>query len=184
MDFNTRNNYASRLAVLVALLLLSLPGVAQHEEEASEHAGTKWRIGLAMINSHVPAIEDSKQRAIIPTWGLDVDYKLSHRWVLGFILDVELQSYRVNYGDVTELEREFPVTAGLALIYEINRNVSFGVGYAHEFETHESFDIVFVQGMYTFRLPKNYDISPGLVYNGRLNAFDTYSFNLAVGKSF
>ncbi len=171
------------MVLLLALTPLSL--MAQHEEHAEEgHKENKWRAAIAMINSHVPAIDDAKSRAIIPTWGFDIEYRVTPKVMVGLLLDVELMRYRVTHGDFTELEREYPVTVGLAVFYEFTHHISLGTAFAREFEPHESFNMVSFIGAYTFHLPNDFDISPGLMYNTRINAFDTFSFNLAIGKSF
>ncbi len=178
-------SYSLLRSIVLLLALAPLSLMAQHEEHAEEaHKENKWRVAIAMINSHVPAIDDPKSRAIIPTWGVDLEYRLTPKVILGLLVDVELMRYRVTHGDFTELEREYPVTVGFAAFYEFTHNLSLGTAFAREFEPHESFNMVSFIGAYTFHLPNDFDIAPGLTYNTRINAFDTFSFNLAIGKSF
>ncbi|MEM9327766.1 MAG: hypothetical protein AAGA85_19005 [Bacteroidota bacterium] len=152
------------------------------EEESGKEK--KWAISLATINSHVPAVTDSRSRIIIPAWGLGVDYKVSEKWALVFLTELEIQSYVVEQGEEQELEREFPLITVLAVGYEITPNIVVDVGIGREFESNESFNLLHFAAAYNFHLPNHWHIGPGAALNLRENGFPTYSFKIGAAKMF
>jgi len=169
----------------VLSIFLFFSFVLTHAQEASEEKELepRYRVAIATINSHVPE-EESNQRAIIPAWGLEAERRLNEKWAIMLNFEVELVTYFVDYKDELSLKREYPLVAGLLVVRRLTEEIILSAGYGREFETNESFDLLIFNLSYEIRLPNEWDISPGVTYNDRLDAFDTFSFNIAFGKSF
>lgn len=174
------------IIILSQLFALSLYAQkeGQNEDRSEYEEESKWAISLSMINSHVPEIEDSKSRVIVPAWGVGLEYELNERWLLVFLTELEIMSYIVELGEGEELEREFPVITVLGFGYEFLPRAVLDVGFGREFEKTESFNLLHLAASYNFELPDNWSAGPGISMNSRFDGFPTYSFKLGVSKSF
>ena len=151
-----------------------------HAEEDSH----RWAISLTSINSHIPQVENPRAWSVIPAWGAGVEYRLSERWFVFGLVEVELMSYIVKLEEGQELEREFPVIICAGLGYELLKGWVLEAAYGREFEPTESFDLLHVATGYAFGLPNNWHVGPGISLNTRFQGYPTWSFKITFAKSF
>ena len=170
----------------ILFLVFSIGLFAQEEAPEAEsemELEPKNRLAIVTINSHVPA-EEADGRAIIPAWGIEYERRFNENWAVMVNFEVELVTYFVDFKDEVALEREYPFVASIMVVRRLTEDIILSAGYGREFESHENFDLLTFNATYEIRLPNYFDIAPGLTYNTRFDAFDTFSFNIGFGKSF
>lgn len=166
--------------LLVALCLISGISIAQESEE-EEHI-PKIRAAIMMANSHVPhAVEGDKSVAIIPTWGMDIDYYFHPRWSVAFQTDIKLQTFQVEDGE-TLLERSFPFSTALVMHYHALRHWSFYLGPGYEFEKNENLTFFRLGSEYSFEITESFEIALNLVYENKKEIYNSWTFGIAFNK--
>ncbi|MCB0571636.1 MAG: hypothetical protein KDC66_17820 [Phaeodactylibacter sp.] len=172
--------------VLLSILFafIAFPLMSQHatsEEEA--HAVEHWRAALLIGHTFVPAGE-AKDHLAIPSWGVDLEYWVSHKWGLGLHSDLEIQSFIVERDNEELLEREYPAVLTMDVLFKPWRGLAVQAGPGIEIEPKENFFLVRFGIEYEFEVGHGWDIAPNLFYDTRSEAFDTWSIALGVGKRF
>lgn len=151
------------------------------EEEEIKH----FRIGLVLAHTYIPkGTSEGKQVTSIPAYGLDLEYWVNEKWGLGFHNEVELEMYEVETGEMTFIEREYPLVVTLDALYKPYKELIFVIGYGVEFEKSENLNLIRFGAEYEFDLGNNWDMSPNFTYDYRFDNYGTYSIGIGVGKKF
>ncbi len=167
--------------LLTGLCLLLLTSAGAQEKERAEHS-PKIRGAVMMANSHIPkATEGGKAVAVIPTWGIDVDYYFHHRWSVALQLDIKMQSFEVEENG-TFLKRSYPLSVTPVLHYHLRRHWSFYAGPGYEFETSKNLFITKIGSEYSFEISENFEIALNLIYENRQEVYDGWTFGIAFNK--
>ena len=166
--------------LLVTLVIVSPYAYAQ--ESGAEKFKPKIRGAVMMANSHVPnATEGEKEVAIIPVWGVDLDYFFHPRWSVGLQGDVKLQSFEIEDQGV-ELERSYPFALSTVIHYHALRHWSFYAGPGIELESHKDFFLVKAGTEYSFEITENFEIALNLCYENKEQVYDAWTFGIAFNK--
>jgi len=147
--FDMRTVYLILIFILTGLLS---PMFGQENEEEKEkfrrHTLTLFT-GYTLIPESVSTessehekstlSEDGKTKKvlIVPTLGLDYDYKFSEKIAIGLQNDIELSSYYVEKDHEEVLEREYAFVSALVFIWEPIPWLALFAGPGYEFEQHE-----------------------------------------------
>lgn len=136
-----------------------------------------------MAYSHVPsATEGGTSVAVIPTWGLDVDYYFHRRWSAAIQIDIKLQSFEVEEHNAVKLGRNYPVSVTVVGHYHALRHWSFYVGPGVELEQNESLLLLKVGTEYSFEISEQFEIGLNLIYENRDAVYDGWTFGIAFNK--
>ena len=113
-----------------------------HEDEHHEHQKMQRHIlsvftGYTLIPKAVS--DEGKGVIIVPSLGLDYEYRFSHKFMLGWQNDIELSSYVVEDKEGSSLKRDYAFISAVVAIYEPFPWWSLFAGPGYEFEHHESF---------------------------------------------
>jgi len=135
------------IILLIAIFLgsvnfISLLSQEHLAEEDSEHQKIRHHwinlfTGYTLINEAVS--EDGTEINIVPTLGIDYEYKLNHRMSLAWVNEFELSTYAVETDQSEELERSFAIVSALVFSYDIFPFWGVFAGPGYEFEENESF---------------------------------------------
>ncbi len=168
-----------KITLLAVALSIGTTALAQEAASSGESKGP-WRVVLMMANSHIPAAtEGGKTVTVIPTWGLDLDYRISPRWSLSVQTDVKLQSFEVAHNQA-EIQRSFPVTVALAPHYYLKKHWSFMLGPGYEFEKTKNIFLIKAGAEYGFELTERFELGITAIYENRWEVYD----GLTLGASF
>jgi hypothetical protein len=161
------------------ILMIHFFAIAQKEEVVHYD---KIRGGIMMANSHIPQVtEEQKSIAIIPTWGIEIDYRFHKRWCVGFETDIKLQSYDINDNGV-ELLRKYPISTALVLHYFPISKFSFYTGFGQEYASQESLLLLKFGAEYNFEISERFEIGLNLVYEDRFEVYDGITFGISFNK--
>jgi hypothetical protein len=152
------------------------------QEGTPEPFTPQLRGAVMMANSHVPnATKGGSKVAVIPAWGVDVDYYFHRRWSAAVQGDLKLQSFEIEDNQVT-LERSNPFTIAAVLHYHALRHWSFYTGPGYELESHKNFFLVKFGTEYSFEVTDNFEIALNLIYENKEEVYDAWTFGVAFNK--
>jgi hypothetical protein len=160
----------------ISLALLTQLSAQAQEASPSERVKSPWRVVLMMANSRIPsATEGGQEVTVIPTWGVDLDYRFSPRWSVALQTDIKMQSFEIEHNQV-EIQRNTPVTLALVPHYYANKHWSFMVGPGYELEKTENIFLVKVGAEYGFELTERFELGITAIYENRWEVYDGLTF--------
>lgn len=139
-----------------------------------------------MANAHVRAGDNVNGQGsfyIVPTWGLNYDYWVAPNLAFGLHNDIAIQAFEIDYDDAT-LQRSHPVTSCAVVLYKPWDRITFIAGGGREFEKHESFNVITAGVEYGIELPQRWELNFNLVYDNKLEAYDSWLFGIGFSKLF
>ena len=141
-------NAIGHLACGAVLLALAASPLAAQGEEGEGEALKRHRIGLYSGATFVPEGEEGGETKLIvvPTVGLDYDYKFSERFGVGLYNDLQLSSYLVQTFDEGAVERSFAFATVLVAVLEATPWLEFYAGPGLELEKNENFWVLKLGG--------------------------------------
>ena len=137
------------------------------------------RGAIMMANSHVPnQINTGKLMLVIPTWGFDLDYRLTKKWSVGLQSDIKLQSFTVEENGLN-LVRTNPLAIAVVAHYYPIHHWSIYTGPGYEIEQHKNLVLLKLGTEYSFEISENFEIGLNLIYENKEEIYDTWTFGVA-----
>lgn len=102
-------------------------------------AQEKHSVGLTIGHA-----QGKRKTLSLPMWGLDYNYKLSHKWQLGLHTDFITETFEVEKnleggGHDEVVERSSPIAPAIMGLYKPNHHWGFGLGLGAEFAKEENY---------------------------------------------
>lgn len=181
--------------MLMALLLAGMgsKGYAQ-ESSAGEQKEKEPRHSISIILSHAHIAEGrdeagNKKNLLLPSWGIDYNYRLTEKWKIGLHTDLILEEFEVlkNTGSEEEEEyisRSYPVAPALMGVFTPGKRWSFMLGAGVEFTKNENYFLNRAGIEYSVELPKNWELFGSLSYDIKWNAYDNWLLGIGIAKKF
>jgi hypothetical protein len=155
-----------------------------HEDEHSAEQ-TGLRVSAAIGHTYLPKdTQEGKRTVILPSFGLDVEYWITHKWGIGMHNDLELQIFEVAENEETIIERDFPVLITIDVLFRPIRHLSLYAGPGVELERSQNFFVTRLGIEYEIPIGNGWDVFPAIFHDVRKDAYDTYSINLGIAKTF
>jgi len=173
------DNILKLMFLLTFTSLFSANCFAQNLHEDNSH----WRIAPLIGHTYV-ALEKRGNHTPIASWGLDLEYWVNHKWGIGLHNDLEIESFIIEQEENELIERHYPLVGSLDLLIRPWRELVMFFGPGVEFDRNETFSLVRIGAEYEFILTETFDLSPAFFYDGRIDAFNTWTFGLGVGYRF
>jgi len=173
---------------MIILFVLPQIAIAQEEEVEGEGEGEgeelRHFISLSFGYTYIPdGAELGTTEAdgfLVPSVGLDYMYKVTPRWEIGIMMDIELDHYLVVD---KELERENAFIAVLVGLYKVSPRFSLFAGGGIEIESNENLAVLRVGADTPIPIGREWILAPTLIFDFK-EGYDTWSFALAIGKEF
>ena len=175
-------NHTLRWMVIACFFVSSLGTVnAQETEEVSNVP--QLRGAVVMGYSHIPhAFEGTKTVAIIPSWGLDLDYVFHPKWAVALQTDIKLQSFEVEDKDQVVLVRNYPISFAVVGAYKVLPRWRLFFGPGIEYEQSRSLWIFKLGAEYAFEISEEFEIGVGLMYENRQDLYDGWTFGVSFNR--
>lgn len=165
----------------------SLSAFSQEADDLGEHK-RRHRITIMMANAFSPSateVDGESPILIIPTWGVSYDFWFNNKWAVGLHNEVFLQQFKIKkFGSEQTVERSFPVSVNLVGLFKPTKHWIFLAGAGKEFEKHENFSLICLETEYGFELPDNWELNLNLIYENKIDAYDTWTFGVGFSKLF
>ena len=137
-------------------------------------------LGYTFIPSGAPSGSEEEDGAFVPSIGLDYFYRLSSKWEIGIMTDLELGEYVIIQ---KELDRENAFLAAAIVSYSLTKGLNIFAGGGIELEKHHNLGVIRLGTEYAFKSKKGWVLAPGLFFDFK-EGTDTWSLSIAFGKEF
>ena len=180
----------------------------EHEENQNEshksaahHEAHKKHLFSSSINHTVifSAIKDGESASSItlPSFGLNYTYWFNHKWAIGLHNDIILEDFVVKGSETDQsksnatsnqdtaiIERGTPVAACIMAIYKPIPYLGLMAGVGREFSSHEDFTVIRFGLEAPYHLPKNWELFGVLTYDINIDAYQSLTYGIGIGKMF
>ena len=168
------------------MLILPLSGFSQHDHSTKSihsHSNSHYRVAVLIGHTLIKA-EGTDQHIFIPSWGLDLEYWINHKWGIGLHNDIEIESFVVINQDNEEIERVNPLVLTLDGLWHFNNGLILTAGPGLEIANGHTYSLIRFGVEYEKDIGGGFDIAPTFFYDHRFDGFSTWSLALGVGKRF
>ena len=183
-DFNFRKLLTS------VFFMLAVQFVFGQDHEIDDHHDFKhFRIAALLGHAFIPeAKTETASFILIPTFGLDIQYWFNHKWGIAFKNDIEFAEYLVedNGEESEDIKRKYPFIVALPVLFSPweRTHFTFILGPGIEFSNGKNFSVIRMGVGSEFKLGKDWDFSPELIYDLKDGHINSLTFALGVGKRF
>ena len=182
----------SKIFLITALVFFSIFSIthAQQEDQDNEgiHGLKRHKIGAFLGNALIHSVHNTQtgneQYVIAPTFGIDYEYWINHRWAIGTYNEVAHMDLEVINEDHEEsIKRENALLLSAVAVYEPIRNLGIFAGTGIETDPNHTFWIRYMGLEYSFVRCNNWDVSIAVGYVNK-DAYDAFTFGIVVGRRF
>lgn len=176
--------------ITLTIVFLGTHVMGQTASESSGESKTfnKHRLTILMANAFIPAadnIADQNSFFIVPAWGFNYDYWVNPKIGFGIHNSIILQQYRIEKSsEKTIIERSFPVIVSGEVLLKPLKKLTVSLGAGRELEKHESFTVISTGVEYGFELQHGWELGLTLLYDTKLNAYDSWMLGAGFSKFF
>lgn len=157
------------------------------QSDAIDHKQNEsyFRVSLGLAHTYLPEeTANGTKNLILPSFALDIEYWINHKWGIGLHNDLELLNFEVKVEDQIFIEREFPVLLTLDVLWKPYKNAVLFLGPGIELEPIKNYFVFRAGFEYEIPFSVNWDLSPLIFYDMRDGAYNTLTIGLAVGYRF
>jgi len=172
-------------ASLICLIVMIPFSNAQHAEDSHNTSGHRVTAVMAYSFLKNQVNEGADNILVVPTVGLNYDFRIRPKWGMGLHSDIVLQQYKVEkHGEDEILVRENPVTICVVGLYELLPSFMLMAGYGIEFESHENIQMLRLGVEYGFHIPGNWELGFALEFDWKIKTYNSWVFGVGFSKLF
>jgi hypothetical protein len=170
------------------LILIGAINVTFAQEKEKEEKGNKGSQQLSFMLSHSfigeGIVNGSKKSISAPSFGLDYNYWVHDKWALGIHTDLITESFKIEDNGGIIMDRSTPFAVVPAISFKPKNHSIFVLGTGKEFAKEGNFTLTRLGYEYSFELPKRFELSFGVNYDKKWNAYDIWTIGIIVSKLF
>jgi len=174
---------------IATILFTSTVSFAQEEHhEASEGSLKRNKAAAVLGYSLIHGVQNTQtgkeQYVIAPTFGLDYEYWISHKWAIGTYNEFAHVDIEVETEEHEEfIKRENALLFSVVGIYEAFPRFSIFAGTGVETDPHHTFWIRYIGLEYSFIRSDDWDVSVNIGYINK-DLYDAVTFGVVIGRRF
>jgi hypothetical protein len=174
---------------LVLLFAVSTSSFAQEEShEVIENSLKRHKVGAFLGNAVIHGVHNSQtgkeQYVIAPTFGIDYEYWISHKWAVGTYNEIAHLDIEVESEEHEEfIKRENAMLFSGVVVFEAFHNFGIFAGTGVETDPHHTFWIRYMGVEYTIVRCNNWDVSVSAGYVNK-DLYDAFTFGVVIGRRF
>ncbi|MGB0403267.1 MAG: hypothetical protein ACPGEG_04165 [Salibacteraceae bacterium] len=152
------------------------------EKEFKRHSAV-----LVMSHTYVPEGRQSwgsKDLLIIPSIGIDYNFKFNQNWGLGFQYDIEFMNYVLEYEEDTFLTRKNPMILALLAERKVWKELTIGIGGGYEIEKSKNLILLRFTAEYEYETKNDIVFGPNISFDYKDINTTAFAFGLFIGKKF
>ena len=176
-----------KISITIMLLLLySITVTAQEQNQTntqneSESFEKRWHISGVISHTYIGSNGKGNQ-LFVPSWGLNIGYRLNHKLGIGLHSDIRADNFVVlRRNNNEEIERKYPLVFTLDALYNISNSLVLTVGPGIEVEQNESFGLARIGLEYEYEIGTDFYLMPTLFYDQRFDGYSTTTIGLGLG---
>lgn len=133
---------------------------------------------LAGVNN-----QGEKVWTILPSWGIDYDYRLDEKWSVGLHTDWVVESFEYEHNAIV-FERTRPFAAVIVGSRKFGDHLTLVLGGGVELAPEENLNIVRLGLDYSWELPNEWELGASVMSDFKLDAYNSWVLGLGVAKLF
>ncbi len=169
-------------------------------EESTHHEVHKKHLISASINHTIifSGVKDGEEASSmsLPSFGLNYTYAINSKWAVGLHSDIIIEDFVVKGSEtdhakssssdeeLTIIERDTPIAACVMAIYKPVPYLGLMAGLGQEFSSHENFTVIRFGIEAPYHLPKNWEIFGLITYDINIDAYQSLTYGIGLGKLF
>jgi hypothetical protein len=159
----------------------------QEAEETEEHEKEiRHRLMLVMGHAHISSgidREGGKSYIVVPSWGLDYDYRFAPKWGVGIHTDFVVENFEVEEEGVVK-KRSRPFTMALCFIRKFGPHFSVIGGTGFEFAKEDNLYLFRLGADYGWELPNEWEVGVSLMSDFKVDAYNSWVLGIGIAKLF
>lgn len=177
------------LLIISSLVLFFNSSQAQEEHhETSEESLKRHKVAAVLGYSLIHGVQNTQtgkeQYVLAPTFGLDYEFWISHKWAVGTYNEFAHVDIEVETEEHEEyIKRENAMLFSVVGIYEPFPRFSIFAGSGIETDPHHTFWIRYLGLEYAFIRSDNWDVSINAGYINK-DLYDAFTFGVVIGRRF
>lgn len=173
---------------------------ASAQQESAPHDHLKKHSISASIN-HTMIFNAFKEgenfgNLTLPSFGLNYTYIINEKWGIGLHNDIIIEDFVVKESSSTSsddghggeeikgIERGTPIAACIMGIYKPVPYLGLMAGLGREFSSHEDFTVIRLGMEIPYHLPRNWELFGVLTYDINIDAYQSLTYGVGIGKLF
>ena len=143
-----------------------------------------------MANAHVPTgigETGAKKWLVLSNWGLDYDYRFNDKWAVSIQTDLVIENFRVKAFESNPrefLDRSYPFSVAIAGIRELGTHLAVIAGTGIEFASEGNLYLIRGGFDYGWEINEQWGIGLTLLFDLKVDAYDSYAFGIGVNRRF
>lgn len=174
--------------VCLLIVLIGIISTTFAQEKIKEEKGNKGFHQLSFMLSHSIIgegnVNGSKKRISAPSLGLDYNYWFQNKWAFGIHTDLITESFKIEDNGGVIMDRSTPFAVVPAVSFKPKNHSIFVFGLGKEFAKEGNFTLTRFGYEYSFELPKKFELSFGVTYDKKWDAYDIWTVGIIVSKLF
>ncbi|MCV9385859.1 hypothetical protein [Reichenbachiella ulvae] len=157
------------------------------EESGSSEEFHRHKVMIVLGHTHVANGFNSKgDKAwiVLPSWGLDYDFRLNANWSIGLHSEMVIESFEYESENQIKLDRTRPVALVVVGSRKIGKHLTILAGGGTELAPEENLTLIRVGADYSWELINNWELAVNVMTDFKLDAYDSWVFGLGVAKIF
>ncbi|MDZ7607288.1 MAG: hypothetical protein U5K79_17285 [Cyclobacteriaceae bacterium] len=140
-------------------------------------------LGYSVIHAVHNSVSGKEQYEIVPTFGIDYEYWLSHKWAIGTYNEFAFINIEVEKNEEEYLKRENVRLFSGVVVFEPISRLSVFVGTGVETDPHHTLMVAYMGTEYAFIRSDNWEVSIGAGYIYK-EFYDAFTFGVVIGRRF
>ncbi|WP_422358515.1 hypothetical protein [Reichenbachiella sp.] len=176
-----------RLIKILLIILATIFSQSIYAQEAERGEFKNHKLSLIIGHAYVPAgvnILREKVWTVLPSWGLDYDFRFNEKWGLGIHTDLVVESFEYEGNEKIVFERTRPFSAVLVGSRKFGKHLTLMAGGGIEYAKEENLKLVRIGFDYGWELPNEWELSASLMSDFKIDAYNSWVIGLGVGKLF
>jgi hypothetical protein len=143
-------------------------------------------------------VKNNEEKASIgvPSFGINYNYALSIRWIIGLHNDIIMEDFLVaggsgesnrsegGEGEIGVIERGRPVSSALMVTFKPIEKLGIMAGAGREFSKHEDYTVLRFGLESPIHLPHHWEVFGALSYDIMIDAYNSLTYGIGVAKLF
>jgi hypothetical protein len=157
----------------------------KHTETESHHSmKSASRFTLGLGHTHVSEGKENGKTEwlVLPSWSFNYDYWLSDKWALGLQSDLILESFIIENNEQELIERSHPLSIVPVALFKPGKHLTFFGGIGAELAKGNTLTMTRLGMEYGFHLPKNWEISASMDWDGKWKYYNSWGFAFTISK--
>ncbi len=159
----------------------------ENDHQANETHLKRHKVGLFSGNTLIHGVHNThtgkEQYILAPTFGLDYEYWLSHKWAIGTYNEVAFLNIEVEQDHEEFVKRETGMLFSGVVVYEAFPGISIFAGTGVEVDPSHTLWIRYLGMEYAFIRSDNWEVSVAAGYVNK-DLYDAFTFGLVIGRRF